>query len=298
MGASDVGFSPGQALKVLLIKPTVFEIRGLHRVPCGRLGSSTAESTRPLPIPPASSSRASPSSAIRPAKLPLTTETFQLKPLAALRDRCPGSASENLSLRSAGGARPGRSRGGLGADVGPGGARSAQDQPKRALLLLRISESAADPAERRSSSTRPTSISFPPPARSRRSANLFGTGELIHLSGLLVEATGPGIGTWRSSLSRTDSGRALASWSGSRISNRSHTERGRTLPLPKARANSFRQSRLRQFSSRFMLDAMSTEKATFGAGCFWGVEELFRNTKGVTAATSGYAGGKTENPDL
>lgn len=31
-------------------------------------------------------------------------------------------------------------------------------------------------------------------------------GELIHLSGLLVEATGPEIGTWRSSLSRTDSG--------------------------------------------------------------------------------------------
>ena len=28
------------------------------------------------------------------------------------------------------------------------------------------------------------------------------TGELIHLSGLLVEATGPEIGTWRSSLSR------------------------------------------------------------------------------------------------
>lgn len=32
------------------------------------------------------------------------------------------------------------------------------------------------------------------------------SGELIHLRGLLVEATGPGIGTWRSSLSRTDSG--------------------------------------------------------------------------------------------
>lgn len=31
-------------------------------------------------------------------------------------------------------------------------------------------------------------------------------GELIHLQGLLVEATGPGIGTWRSSLTRTDSG--------------------------------------------------------------------------------------------
>lgn len=32
------------------------------------------------------------------------------------------------------------------------------------------------------------------------------TGELVHLSGLLVQATGPGIGTWTSSLSRTDSG--------------------------------------------------------------------------------------------
>jgi hypothetical protein len=31
-------------------------------------------------------------------------------------------------------------------------------------------------------------------------------GELIRLQGLLVEATGPGIGTWRSSLMRTDSG--------------------------------------------------------------------------------------------
>lgn len=32
------------------------------------------------------------------------------------------------------------------------------------------------------------------------------TGTLVHLSGDLVEATGPGIGTWRSSLSRTDTG--------------------------------------------------------------------------------------------
>ena len=41
---------------------------------------------------------------------------------------------------------------------------------------------------------------------------------------------------------------------------------------------------------------MSIEKATFGAGCFWGVEEMFRNLPGVKAATSGYAGGSTENP--
>jgi hypothetical protein len=33
------------------------------------------------------------------------------------------------------------------------------------------------------------------------------TGELVHLSGLLVEATGPGIGTWSSSLTRTDTGK-------------------------------------------------------------------------------------------
>lgn len=41
---------------------------------------------------------------------------------------------------------------------------------------------------------------------------------------------------------------------------------------------------------------MKTEKAIFGAGCFWGVEELFRNIKGVKSATSGYAGGTMENP--
>ncbi len=38
------------------------------------------------------------------------------------------------------------------------------------------------------------------------------------------------------------------------------------------------------------------ETATFGAGCFWGVEEAFRNLEGVIATAAGYAGGTTENP--
>jgi peptide-methionine (S)-S-oxide reductase len=38
------------------------------------------------------------------------------------------------------------------------------------------------------------------------------------------------------------------------------------------------------------------KKATFGAGCFWGVEETFRNVDGVTSAAVGYSGGTLQNP--
>ncbi len=39
-----------------------------------------------------------------------------------------------------------------------------------------------------------------------------------------------------------------------------------------------------------------TEKATFGAGCFWGIEAAFRELEGVTSTAVGYAGGSLENP--
>jgi peptide-methionine (S)-S-oxide reductase len=38
------------------------------------------------------------------------------------------------------------------------------------------------------------------------------------------------------------------------------------------------------------------EIATFGAGCFWGIEAAFRRVPGVLDAAVGYSGGRTQNP--
>ncbi len=41
---------------------------------------------------------------------------------------------------------------------------------------------------------------------------------------------------------------------------------------------------------------MKNQFATFGGGCFWGIEESLQNTPGVIDAVSGYSGGLTESP--
>jgi peptide-methionine (S)-S-oxide reductase len=45
-----------------------------------------------------------------------------------------------------------------------------------------------------------------------------------------------------------------------------------------------------------MLKMPVVEKATFAAGCFWGVEDAFQKFEGVLDAVSGYEGGHTEKP--
>ena len=45
-----------------------------------------------------------------------------------------------------------------------------------------------------------------------------------------------------------------------------------------------------------MAQEKKIERATFGAGCFWGIEETFREVHGVVDTAVGFMGGSTENP--
>ncbi|MDD5565641.1 MAG: bifunctional methionine sulfoxide reductase B/A protein [Candidatus Omnitrophica bacterium] len=53
-----------------------------------------------------------------------------------------------------------------------------------------------------------------------------------------------------------------------------------------------------QYASMFEASAKKTqtETATFGAGCFWGVQAAFEGVKGVKATSAGYMGGTRKNP--
>lgn len=44
------------------------------------------------------------------------------------------------------------------------------------------------------------------------------------------------------------------------------------------------------------MEGATQEKATLGGGCFWCIEAVFRQVKGVESAVSGYAGGAEEDP--
>ena len=43
-------------------------------------------------------------------------------------------------------------------------------------------------------------------------------------------------------------------------------------------------------------NTVKMETATFGTGCFWCTEAIFQQVEGVTKVTSGYSGGKVDNP--
>src|SRR5204862_1121216 len=62
------------------------------------------------------------------------------------------------------------------------------------------------------------------------------------------------------------------------------------------RAAADRRALLHQLGGTETGGGVVEKKATFGAGCFWGVEAAFRQVDGVTGTRVGYAGGTLENP--
>ena len=48
--------------------------------------------------------------------------------------------------------------------------------------------------------------------------------------------------------------------------------------------------------SNLKMDTNGLDTATFGGGCFWCVEAVYQQLKGVVSVASGYSGGQRENP--
>src|SRR4029079_14600445 len=71
---------------------------------------------------------------------------------------------------------------------------------------------------------------------------------------------------------------------------------GPPRPRVSRRARAGGSALLHQFGSTRTGGGIVEKKATFGAGCFWGVEAAFRQLDGVTATRVGYSGGQMENP--
>jgi len=52
----------------------------------------------------------------------------------------------------------------------------------------------------------------------------------------------------------------------------------------------------KNIENMLMTEKKTQDIATFGAGCFWCVEAIFQDIKGVTDVVSGYSGGRVKNP--
>lgn len=63
-----------------------------------------------------------------------------------------------------------------------------------------------------------------------------------------------------------------------------------------SKSNTKEKSTNKTIAEKQLVSSRKTETATFAAGCFWCVEEQFKQLDGVVSVTSGYTGGKTENP--